>query len=128
LKKFSFLDRIKSFKYAFTGFSNLFKNEHNARVHLVLTLVVILLGVLLKINSIEWSLIVMAIGIVFIAELLNTAIEKLADFVEPNTNKTIGEIKDYGAAAVLTAALVSIVLGSIVFIPKLIQLVLNLNV
>ena len=128
MKKFSFLDRIKSFKYAFTGFSNLFKNEHNARVHLVLTLVVILLGVLLKINSIEWSLIVMAIGIVFIAELLNTAIEKLADFVEPNTNKTIGEIKDYGAAAVLTAALVSIVLGSIVFIPKLIQLVLNLNV
>jgi len=128
LKKFSFLDRIKSFKYAFTGFSNLIKNEHNARVHLVLTLVVILLGVLLKINSIEWSLIVMAIGMVFIAELLNTAVEKLADFVEPNTNKTIGEIKDYGAAAVLTAALVAIVLGSIVFIPKLIQLVLNLNV
>lgn len=128
MKKFSFLDRIKSFKYAFTGFSNLIKNEHNARVHLVLTLVVILLGVLLKINSIEWSLIVMAIGMVFIAELLNTAVEKLADFVEPNTNKTIGEIKDYGAAAVLTAALVAIVLGSIVFIPKLIQLVLNLNV
>ena len=90
-----------------------------------MTLIVILLGLVLKINSKEWSLIIIAIGIVFITELLNTAIEKLSDFVEPEWNDMIGEIKDYGAAAVLTAAIVSFILGSIVFLPRIVELIKN---
>ena len=125
MNKFNFIDRIKSFKFALTGFRKLIKNEHNARVHLALTLIVILLGILFNINSKEWALIVLAIGIVFIAELLNTAIEKLADFVEPKWNEAISDIKDYSAAAVLTAAIVAITLGAIVFLPRLINLVDN---
>ena len=85
-----------------------------------MTLIVILLGLVLKINSKEWSLIIIAIGIVFITELLNTAIEKLSDFVEPKWNDKIGEIKDYGATAVLIAAIVSFILGSIVFLPRIV--------
>ena len=90
-----------------------------------MTLIVILLGLVLKINSKEWSLIIIAIGIVFITELLNTAIEKLSDFVEPKWNDKIGEIKDYGATAVLIAAIVSFILGSIVFLPRIVELIKN---
>ena len=125
MQKFNLVDRLKSFKYAFSGFRKLIKNEHNARVHLAMTLIVILLGLVLKINSKEWSLIIIAIGIVFITELLNTAIEKLSDFVEPKWNDKIGEIKDYGATAVLIAAIVSFILGSIVFLPRIVELIKN---
>lgn len=122
MKKFSVKDRLSSFKFAISGFRKLIKHEHNARVHLAITLLTITIGIIFHINIYEWSLIIFAIGIVFIAELLNTAIERLADFVEPEWNSKIGDIKDYAAAAVMTSALVAAAIGTIIFLPKIIQL------
>ena len=98
------------------------KNEHNARIHLVLAIVAITTGMLLNINAFEWSLIVIVIGIVFLTELLNTSIETLADIVQPEWNEKIRMAKDYSAAAVLISAIISIIVGGIIFIPKILNL------
>ena len=79
-KKFSLLDRIKSFGHAINGFRVLFKEEHNARVHLVVTIVVLSLGAFFSISVSEWLIIILTIGFVFVTEILNTAIEDIADF------------------------------------------------
>lgn len=125
MKKFKLSERLVSFKYAFAGFRNVIKNEHNARIHLIAAIIAVIFGLLLDITPIEWALVFLAIAIVFITEILNTAIEKLADFVEPKWNKKIGEIKDYGAAAVLSAAITAFLIGSIIFVPKIIALIKN---
>jgi len=120
--KFSFKSRLGSFKFAFKGLVLLLKNEHNARIHLVLAIVAITTGMLLNINAFEWSLIVIVIGIVFLTELLNTSIETLADIVQPEWNEKIRMAKDYSAAAVLISAIISIIVGGIIFIPKILNL------
>lgn len=121
--KFSLRFRLKSFKYAFAGIFMLIKHEHNARIHLIAALTAILAGIILKINCFEWCLIVTVIGFVFFAELVNTGIETLADAVNPEYDENIKKIKDYSAAAVLVAALVAIITGGIIFIPKIFELI-----
>jgi len=115
-------DRFGSFKFAFNGLCSLFKNEHNSRIHLLATVISIALGVIFKINFIEWSLLIIVIGIVFLSELLNSSLESLADFIEPEWNKQIGKAKDYASAAVFISAVVSIIVGGIIFVPKILDL------
>lgn len=117
-KKFSLIDRVKSFTPAFKGLVKLFKNEHNSWVHLLATVVVLFLGFYLNLNRTEWIILVLVVGLVFICELFNTAIERLADKVEPDFNKLIGDVKDYASAAVLIASIVAVIIGSIIFLPK----------
>jgi diacylglycerol kinase len=117
--KFSFRTRIKSFSFAFNGLTNLIKNEHNARIHLVAMICVIVFGILLKLEPLEWILIVIVVGLVLLSELLNTAIEKLADIVDPKWNVKIGHIKDYSAGAVLISAIISLIVGGLIFIPRI---------
>ena len=121
-KKFSLKSRIKSFRFAFAGIWAMLKNEHNARIHLAAAIMAIIMGVILKINPIEWSLLIIVIGLVFLTELLNTAIEKLADFVEPEWNEVIRKTKNYAAAAVLISAIISIIVGGLIFIPRVLDL------
>jgi diacylglycerol kinase len=121
--KFSIRKRIKSFSYAFNGIINLIKSEHNARIQLIAMLFVVLLGILFKINISEWISIAIVVGLVFIAELFNTAIEKLSDIVSPEWNKKIGNIKDYSAAAVLISAIISLIVGCLIFIPRLLEII-----
>lgn len=121
-KKFSIADRIRSFRHAFAGLRILFKEEHNARVHLVITLLVLLLGVFFALSITEWIIIVLTIGFVFVTETLNTAIEDIADFISPQRDDRIKRIKDLGAAAVLTAAITAVVVGILIFLPKLWEL------
>ena len=106
----------------FKGIKNLIINEHNARIHLTALLVVIGLGLFFKLELMEWVAITIVSGIVILTELINTAIENLADIVEPKWNEKIGKIKDYSAGAVLVAAIVSVIVGSVIFIPKFIAL------
>lgn len=120
--KFSLKRRFKSFKYAFNGLKILIKEEHNARIHLMATIVVIVAGFAFKISFNEWTAILLAIGLVFALEALNSSIENLADFVAPDINENIKKAKDLGAAAVLIGAIVAIVIGLIVFVPKIINL------
>ena len=122
---FNLKDRIKSFGFAINGLKLLLKNEHNARVHLVASIGVIIGCFVFTLSTIEICLVLFSIGLVFIIELLNTAIENISNFVEPEWNKKIGEIKDYSAAAVLIAALVSCLIGLVIFIPKFLELLVN---
>lgn len=80
------------------------------------------MGIILKLSFFEWSMLIIVIGIVFISELINTSIETLADLIDPEWNKMIMMAKDYSAAAVLISAIVALVVGCLIMIPKLIKL------
>jgi diacylglycerol kinase len=121
--KFKLISRFRSFRFAINGLLSLFKREHNSRIHLLATAVVIALGFLLKLDRYEWILILLAIGIVFLTELLNSSIESLADRIDPEQNEFIMRAKDYGAAAVLIAAIIAIAAGCLIFLPKLLALI-----
>ena len=119
--KFSLKSRLESFKFAFNGIWLLLNNEHNSRIHLLASLLAITLGFVLNINLLEWSLLIIVIGIVFLTELLNTALETLADIIEPEKNEKIRKTKDYAAAAVLISAIISLLVGGLIFIPKILN-------
>ena len=120
--KFSFTARLSSFKFAFNGLTALLKNEHNARVHLLAAIIAITCGIVLNINALEWSLLIIVIGSIFITELLNTSLETLADLIQPEWNEKIRMAKDYSAAAVLISAIISVIVGGLIFIPKILNL------
>ena len=110
---------IRSFKYAGMGIYSLFRYENNARIHLIACIVVVIAGVILHISAVEWCIIVILIGLVWSAEAMNTAIEKLADVVSPQYNPGIKDVKDLAAAGVLILAISAVVAGSVIFIPKI---------
>jgi len=118
-QKFSLIDRIKSFKYAFQGLKLFFINDHNGRVHLFAAIIAIGLSFYLKLSALEWIAILGVISAVIVAEILNSAIEKLADVVSPDFHPKIKVVKDLAAAAVLVAAFLAVAVGAIIFIPKL---------
>jgi diacylglycerol kinase (ATP) len=116
---FSLKERSKSFKYAFEGIKTFFKEEHNARIHLLATIAVIVLSVTFPVSGMEAIVLVFAVGVVWVAEIFNTAIEKMADFISTEKNPTIKTIKDLSSAAVLVSAIIAVITGCLVFIPKL---------
>lgn len=120
--RFSLKNRFGSFKFAFNGLCSLLKNEHNSRIHLLAAIIAIAMGIVLKINYIEWSLLIIVIGFVFLSELLNSSLESLADVIEPEWNENIRKAKDYAAAAVLISAIISVIVGGLIFIPKILNL------
>lgn len=120
---FSWKKRAKAFVYAWQGLRTLVKEEHNARLHMVVAFIAIVAGILLRISGLEWCLIAICIGMVISAEAMNSAVEALADRLSGDYDPLIGKAKDYGAAAVILLAVVSVVVGMIIFIPKLIDLV-----
>lgn len=116
---FSLRARIASFRNAWKGLSVFVRQEHNAWIHLSMTVLVILAGVLFRISTYEWIAVVFAIGLVISAEAINSAIERLADVVQPNRDERIRDVKDICAGAVLVCAMTAFVIGLIVFLPKL---------
>ncbi|WP_346857706.1 diacylglycerol kinase family protein [uncultured Draconibacterium sp.] len=123
-EKFSFLARIKSFTYAFNGLRILIKEEHNARVHLFAAALVILVSFLLKLNQTEWLFVILAIGLVLSAEIVNTIAENICDFISTEKHPKIKNIKDLSAAYVLISVFTSLVIAALVFIPRL-QILVN---
>jgi diacylglycerol kinase len=121
--KFSLKSRFGSFRFALNGISLLLKNEHNSRIHLLAAIIAIIMGIIMKIDHYEWSLLIIVIGAVFLTELLNSSIESLADRIDPEWNELIMRAKDYGAAAVLISAIIAIVVGGLIFIPKFLDLI-----
>lgn len=122
-EKFSFLKRAASFKYAFNGLNVLWKEEHNSRIHVVATGIVISLGFAFQISMLEWCALLICIGFVLVLEIVNSAIENLCDLVSMEPNKKIMKVKDLAAASVFIAATISLVVGAIIFLPKLLILV-----
>lgn len=121
-EKFSIAKRIKSFTYAFNGLRVLFREEHNARIHLFAAVCVVAAGVLLGISPLEWVAVVFAVGLVFGGEIFNSAIEDLSDVVCPEHDERIKKVKDLSAAAVLVTAITALVIGLIVFVPRIVAL------
>lgn len=117
--RFSFKDRLLSFTYAINGLKLLFAREHNARIHIAITIAVATMGILFNISTTEWLVVFILIALVFSLEIINSAIENLCNFVSPEWHKAIKEIKDLSAAAVLVAAIISSICGIIIFVPKL---------
>ena len=116
---FSIKARLKSFQYAFEGLNSFFSTQHNAIIHLIMTLLAFSAAVFYNVTRIEGIAIALAIGFVWAAELFNTAIEKLADLVSKEYHPEIKFIKDVSAAAVLLSAVAALITGAIIFLPKL---------
>lgn len=109
--------RLKSVTYAVKGAFKLVTTEHSVMVQFCLGIIVSLAGFYFNITPSEWLFQTLAIGLVISIEGLNTAIEKIADFIHPNYNERIGFIKDIAAGAVFFAAITAIVIGLIIYVP-----------
>lgn len=114
---------MKCFKYAFNGIFFAVKTQANVRNHIVVAVLVISAGFVFKINPVEWVFIIFAIGLVLASELFNTTIESLVDIVSPTYNEKAGLVKDVAAGAVLIAAVISVIIGAIIFLPKIIKII-----
>ena len=93
--------------------------QHNAWIHATATLVVVAVGLLVGLSWSEWCWIVFAISSVWTAEALNTAIEELCDHVTPEEHPRIGKVKDLGSGASLLIGITSLIVGYMVFVPRL---------
>lgn len=118
-KKFSLTRQIKNFNYAFAGIKNLIISEHNARIHLIATITIIILSFTLQISKTEWLAIFFVTGLVWVTEMINTCIEKIMDFISTEKKPAIAFIKDVSAGAVLVAAFTALITGLLIFIPKI---------
>jgi diacylglycerol kinase len=110
---------IKSFTYAFKGLKSFFQTEHNGRIHLAITIVVLSAGFYFNLTRYEWALIALSIGMVFAAELFNSSFEILCDHIHPDNHPLIGKVKDMAAAAVLLVSLAAVCVGLLIFLPKI---------
>ena len=111
--------RIRSMKFALKGMWLLMTTEDSIKAQLFFAVIAVILGFYFDISSTEWMLQSLAIGLVLVAEALNTAVEKVADFVHPDYHKKIGFIKDIAAGAPSFAALTSLVIAALIYIPKI---------
>lgn len=112
---------IKSFKYAFEGLRDALLHEKNFRIQVFIFFLIILASVILQISTIEWLIILLCSALVLSAEIFNSGIEKLCDLVSPEIHPIIKRTKDFSAAAVLLTIIISIIIGCIIFIPKIIK-------
>lgn len=116
---FSPSKRIESFKHAIHGLRSLFHQEPNARIHLLATLVVLLASWYFDIDRMEWTAILMCIGMVISAEIFNTSIENICDHISPEYHQRIKIIKDLAAAAVLVTAFIALIVAAFIFGPRI---------
>ena len=113
------LNRLKSIKYALKGVAVLLKKERSIQIQFVIAVFITVAGFYFKISSLEWIAQILAIGLVMSIEGLNTALEEFSDFVHPERHSKIGLIKDLAAGAVFIAAVAAVLIGLIIYIPKL---------
>lgn len=122
-KKFSWKERGSSFGFAWQGLKALFRTEHNAWIHGGLTVVVIFLSLLLGVSLTEAAVLILTMAFVWAAEIFNTALEKAMDFISKERHPQIGLVKDLAAAAVLVSAIAALLVGLLIFLPKLLRYV-----
>lgn len=119
MKKVKSKEIINSFKYAFEGLILSLKTERNMKIHIIIMIVVIISGILLKINKYEWIICIVCFSIVIGGELFNTAIETVVDLVMPYKNEKAKNAKDISASGVLILAIGTAIIGLIIFVPKI---------
>ncbi|MCL7763039.1 diacylglycerol kinase family protein [Polaribacter sp. Z014] len=111
--------RLRSFKFALRGMWLLITTEDSIKAQLFIAGIATVLGFYFNISSIEWMFQIIVIGLILVAEALNTAIEKVADFVHPDYHEKIGFIKDIAAGAPSFAAFTSLIIAGFIYIPKI---------
>ena len=111
--------RIASFGYAFEGLAVMLRTQPNAWIHSAASVVVVAAGLWFGLDGRDWALLVVAIALVWVTEALNTAIEFLADAAVPDPHSLIKHAKDVAAGAVLLASIAAVVIGALVFLPRL---------
>lgn len=116
-------DKKKSigFTYAWNGLREIFVHERNFRIHIGAAIIVVVLGIILQLTSIEWAILFVVIALVLILEILNSIIERMVDYIHPEYHRTAKFIKDAAAGAVLVAAISSVIIGCLLFIPKILE-------
>ncbi|WP_102274524.1 diacylglycerol kinase family protein [Cytobacillus massiliigabonensis] len=114
---------IQSFGFAFTGIRSVIMNERNMKIHLGISLIVILTGLWLSLSKLEWLFIFLAIGGMLSLEMINTAIERAIDLVTDEYHPLAKDAKDIAAGAVLLYAILSVIIGLIIFLPKILMVV-----
>lgn len=117
-----FSGRFKSVGFAFKGATKLISTEHSVMVQSCLLVVMVVAGFYFEISKTDWMFQIFAFGLVLSVEGLNTAVEKIADFIHPEFHKRIGFIKDIAAGAVFFAALTAIAIGCLIYIPIIFEL------
>ncbi len=111
--------RLKSIGFAFKGALKLISTEHSIMVQFSIGIIMTIAGFYFNISNTEWMFQILGIGLVLSVEGLNTAVEKIADFVHPDFHQRIGFIKDIAAGAVFFAAITTIAIGLMIYLPKL---------
>ncbi|WP_318308671.1 diacylglycerol kinase family protein [Flagellimonas crocea] len=114
-----FKNRIKSVGYALRGMLLLLRTEPSIKIQFFITLIVVAFGFYFQISSTEWILQLLAIGLVMGVEGINTAIEKICDYIHPQLDPKIGFIKDISAGAVMIVSIIASIIGLIIYIPKI---------
>lgn len=114
---FSIAKRMQSFIHAFRGIGTLVKTQHNVWIHLFVTIGVVAISFLFELSGLEWSLIIMAIITVWLAEALNTAVEFISDTITEEHHPLIGKAKDVAAGGVLIVSIGATLIGTIVYWP-----------
>jgi diacylglycerol kinase len=116
------LNFLKSFLYAFNGLVVFFRHERNGKIQLSAALVTVVLSWVLKLSVTEWMFVLASIAAVLSFEMINSSIEKLCNLVHPTYHPAVKTIKDMCAGAVLFAAVISAIIGAIIFVPKILHL------
>lgn len=125
-KKKKLLDKkrlIDSFHYAFCGIVEAYKGEQNLKIHTVIAILVVIFGFVFQISYVEWLVCLVLIGLVLMAEFFNTAIEFVVDLASPDIHPLAKLAKDTASAGVLMMAIISAIIGLIVFVPEIIEFV-----
>lgn len=119
MKAFSISDRLKSMRHALRGLVVMIRSQHNAWVHAVATALVITAGIYFDLQPIEWQVLILAMLGVWVSESLNTAFEFICDVASPEFHPLVEKAKDVAASAVLLSSIGAVVIGVIIFWPKL---------
>lgn len=113
---------IKSFGWALNGLKDCILHEKNFRIQYTIALLMVIAGIFFSISATEWVIILLCFAVVLGFEIINSAIEKLCDLVQPDFNLVIKKVKDMSASAVLLSAIISFIIGCIIFLPKVVAL------
>ncbi|MCL6265754.1 diacylglycerol kinase family protein [Flagellimonas myxillae] len=113
-----FINRIKSVGYAIKGLFLLLRTEASIKIQFVIALLMTAAGFYFEISNLEWMAQLLSIGLVMGIEGMNTAVEKISDYIQPNEDPKIGFIKDISAGAVMIVSIIACIVGMIIYIPK----------
>ena len=113
---------LRKVGYAFVGIRTAFAEEKHIRIHVAMALLVIALSVIVSLSALEWMIVLLTIGNIIGLELINSAIERAVDFTGTDIHPLAKKAKDMAAGAVLVFAIIAIVIGIIIFVPKLVHM------